>query len=176
MTATSNNYADALFMLAREENSVDAIFSDLETIKKAFAENPEYEQFLSAPSISKADRFASIESVFGGRVNTHTLSFLQLLCEKGKIAGIDDIASEFERLREWASGTAEAVVKTAVELSESQKQSLISALEKRTGKKIVLKTVTDKSVLGGLTVEIDGELIDGSVKSNLKRVREVISV
>ena len=104
------------------------------------------------------------------------MSFLQLLCEHQKAESFTECLAEYERLREWASGSVEAIVRTAVELSEDQKQGLIKSIERRTGKSVTIKTVIDKSLLGGIAVEIDGEILDGSVKNNLKRVREVISV
>ncbi len=161
-------------MLACEENSVDAFYNDLKAVNDVFASNAEYAQLLLSPGIPKAERLDCIESVFGGRINGHILSFVQLLCENGKIAELSVIFAEFEKLKEWASKTAEAVAVSAVELSDTQKQRLVSVLEKKTGKRIILKTVIDKSVLGGLTVTLDGEIIDGSVKTGLKRVREVI--
>ncbi len=175
MTATSNNFAEALFMLAIEEKSVDDFYGDLKLVDKAFAENPEYVELLTAHNIPKADRLSCIETAFADKVCKHILSFLQILCEKGKIAGLPTVFAEYEKLREAYCQTAEAVVTSAVELSNLQQKNLIAALEKRTGKKLILKTIIDKSVLGGLTVTIDGEVIDGSVKTNLKRVREVIS-
>lgn len=175
MTATGNNYAEALFMLAREENLVDDFYEGLKTAKGIFDENPEYLQFLSTPSILKSERTAALSQAFSGKINEHVLSFLQLLCEHGKAESFNECVAEYERLREWAAGAVEAVAKTAVELTNEQKAQLIAALEKRTGKSVTLKTVIDKSLLGGIAVEIDGEILDGSVKLNLKRAREVIS-
>ena len=175
MTATGNNYAEALFMLAREENSVDEFYDSLKTVQSAFEENPEYLQFLSTPSIPKSERTSALATAFEGKINIHVLSFLQLICEQGKAEHFFDCVSEFENLRQWASNTAVAVVKTAVELSDTQKSGLIKSLEKRMGKSITLECVIDSTLLGGISVEVDGESIDGSVKNNLKRVREVIS-
>ncbi len=176
MTATGNNYAEALFMLAREENLIDEFYNDLKLVEGLFKETPEYLQFLSTPSIPKSERTQAIAAAFESKVGAHILSFLQLLCEQGKAEGFYECVEEYTRLREWASGTVEAVVKTAVELTDTQKQGLIKGLERHTGKSVTLKIVIDKTLLGGIAVEIDGELLDGSVKSNLKRAREVISV
>lgn len=176
MTATGNNYAEALFMLAREENSVDEFYADLKTVKAIFDECPEYLQFLSTPSIPKSERTAALAAAFEGKISVHVLSFLQLICEHQKAESFDECFAEYERLREFAAGTVLAVVKTAVELSEQQKQGLIKALEKRTKKQVSLECVIDGGLLGGVQVEIDGEVLDGSVKNNLKRAREVISV
>ena len=79
MTATGNNYAEALFMLAREENNVDAFFESLKTVESVLNENPEYLQFLSTPSIPKSERTAALAAAFETKINEHVLSFLQLL-------------------------------------------------------------------------------------------------
>lgn len=176
MTATGNNYAEALFMLAREENLTEEFYDGLRLVEEVFVETPEYLQFLVTPSIPKSERTAALAAAFEGRVHTHVLSFLQLMCEQARSEQFFESASEFYRLREWASGTAIAVVKSTVELTDAQKSDLTAALEKRTGKKITLKCVIDNTLIGGIAVELDGELLDGSVKSNLKRAREVISV
>ena len=175
MTATGNNYAEALFMLAREENSIDEFYKSLKTAESTFKENTEYLQFLSTPSIPKSERTAALAEAFDGKINQHVLSFLQLLCEHGKAELFFDCVAEYERLRDWASGAVVATVKTVVELSDEQKQSLVKSLEKRTGKSVTLDCVTDSTLLGGIQVEIDGEILDGSIKNNLKRAREVIS-
>lgn len=176
MAATGNNYAEALFMLAREENLTDEFYEGLKLVESVLEDQPEYIQFLATPSISKSERTAALAAAFEGRVNSHVLSFLQLMCEQGKIERFFECASEYYRLREWEKGVAVAVVKSAVELTDTQKSDLIKALEKRTGKKVTLDCVVDGTLLGGVAVELDGELLDGSVKSNLKRAREVISV
>lgn len=176
MTATGNNYAEALFMLAREENLIDEFYEGLKLVEDVFVETPEYLQFLATPSIPKNERTAALAAAFEGKVNARILSFLQLMCEQGKAEQFFDSAEEFYRLREWAAGTVVAVVKSVVSLTETQKTDLIKVLEKRTGKKVSLNCVIDNTLLGGIAVELDGQLLDGSVKSNLKRAREVINV
>ena len=176
MTATGNNYAEALFMLAREENLIDEFYNGLKLVESSFCDTPEYLQFLSTPSIPKSERTAALSQAFEGKINTHVLSFLQLLCEHGKADTFFECVAEFSTLREWASGTVVAVVKAAVELDDAQKQALTKSLQKRTGKTVLLKCVVDTTLLGGITVEIDGQLLDGSIKQNLKRAREVIGV
>ncbi len=176
MTATSNNYADALFILAKEENKVEGFYKDLCLVKKVLDDEPEYLQFLSTPSIPKAERTSALEKAFGDEINLHVLSFLQLLCEKGKFHSFSDIVADFSALREYWDGSVKAVVKSAVPLTLSQEDRLLKKLEKQCGKNVILEKVIDKSVLGGLTVELDGKVLDGSVKTNLKHIRDVIGV
>ncbi len=175
MAATGNNYAEALFMLALEENLIDEFYNGLKLVEAVFKENPEYLQFLSTPSIPKSERTQALAAAFEEKIHEHILSFLQLLCEHGKVDNFFDCVSEFARLRELKNGTVVATVKTAIELDNAQKDSLINALQKRTGKTVSLKCVVEPALLGGIAVEIDGQLLDGSVKNNLKHAREVIS-
>ncbi len=161
-------------MLASEENAVDTFYKDLKLANDVIDKNFEYAQLLSAPAVPKAERLAAINTAFNNRVSGHILSFLCLLCEKGKIAELSDIFTDFSKLREWANKTVVATVTSAVALNTEQEKKLISALEKKTGKKVALKTVIDKSVLGGLTVTLDGEVLDGSVKTNINNIRKVI--
>lgn len=176
MTVTDNNYAEALFILAREENCIDDFYNSLKIAEASFKDCPEYLRFLSTPSIEKCERISALDKAFGGKINDYVLSFLKLLCEHGKAESFFDCVSEYERLREWASHTAVATVKSAVCLNETQKQKLVKSLERHTGKTITLKCVTDTSVIGGVEVEVDGEVLDGTIKNNLKRTREVIGV
>lgn len=175
MIATGNNYAEALFMLATEENSLEEFSESLESVSNAFSQNPDYIRFLQSPNIPKNERISALGEAFGGRINAHILSFLQLLCEHGKMADFTECRDQFEKLKKWAQNTATATVHSAVELSDSQKSALKEALEKQSGKSVVLQTQVDKSLLGGLVVEMDGKLLDGSIKRNLADIKEVIS-
>lgn len=176
MTATGNNYGEALFMLSREENVTDEIYKSLKTVESVFDENPEYLVFLSTPAIPEEERIAALQQAFEGKINDYVLSFLQILCKHKKSESFFECVKEFERLREFESRSAVAVVKSAVELTDLQKQKLTKNLETQIGKHVLLKCVTDASVIGGITVEVDGKIIDGSIKNNLKRAREVIVV
>ncbi len=175
MTANSNSYATALFMLASEEGCLDEFSHSLSVVCAAFDENPEYLQFLSTPTIPKNERTAAIAAAFDGKVHEHILSFIQLICEHGKLCEFDECVKEFEKLCEWSRKCVTATVTSALPLDDNQKDRLVKALQKRTGKSVLLQTTVDPSVLGGLVVEIDGQRLDGSIKHNLKQVKEVIT-
>ncbi len=68
----------------------------------------------------------------------------------------------------------QAHVTAAVELGPAQKQAVLAALEKQTGKKIEMKAEVDPSLIGGLRVEIGGRVFDGSLKTQLKRIEDTL--
>ncbi len=68
MSTISKEYAEALFTIALEEDCIDEIYSSLNMMNELFSENPEYIEFLSAPSIPKAERSSKLEECFSGKV------------------------------------------------------------------------------------------------------------
>ena len=174
MIASGNNYAEALFMLATEDDALGEYMQSLELVCSVFKENVEYMKLLSAPSVPKTERTAAVAEAFEGRVHENVLSYLQLLCEHRNIESIYECAEEFERLKKWHENCVVAIVKSVVELSEEQKSALKQKLQKISGKKVVLQCQVCPDIIGGLVVEMDGVLLDGSVRNNLNHIKEVI--
>ena len=174
MRATSKEYAAALFSLARETRSEEQTLEELRFIESVFEDAPEYAAFLGAPAIPKAERLGSLQSAFEGSLSEYTMSFLSLLCEQGGASILSECAAEYERLYNESAGLARAEVVSAVALSDDQKQRLRTKLEKLSGCKLHIRWRIDKELLGGVTVDIEGLRIDGSLRTKLKNVRKVI--
>ena len=135
--------------------------------------NPEYLDFLSSPNIPKSERIAAIEQAFSGE-HEYIVSFLSLLCEKGRIREIRECISEFKQLCDAADKISVAQVTSAFELSESQRSALTAKLQKLCGNRVVLDCKTDNSLMGGVIVSVDGKVIDGSVRHQLHQLKEVM--
>ena len=85
MMQTEREYAEALFSLAAEENSVAEYLDALLTVKELVAENPDYIELLASPAIPMSERLAAIDEAFDGRMPEYVVSFIRLLCENGRI-------------------------------------------------------------------------------------------
>lgn len=175
MSQVSREYAQALFMLAMEQNSGESYEKALDKVADAFSENPEYMQFLVSPGIPIMERLAAIEEAFSNSLPREVVSFLKILCEKKHIGEFFDCVSEYKELLNEISGVSNAKVISAVELNEKEKEALKEKLEKISGHKVMLDLTVDKSILGGVIVEIDGKIIDDSLQKHLKDVKDVIS-
>lgn len=173
MRAVINEYAEALFMLAQESGLTDEFSKQLKTVKHAFRNNPDYVLLLSAPGIPKEERASLVEQSFSD-CHEYVISFLRLLCENGHISGMLDCINEYEALRKSAQNTLVARVTSAVELNDKQKSAIKEKLQKRSGKKVQLKCRVDNKIIGGLVIEMDGRIMDGSIKRGLHDIREVI--
>ncbi len=174
MRATSKDYAAALYSLARENHSEKETLEELRLIESVFEGAPEYAAFLAAPAIPKSERLGSLGQAFEGSLSEFTMSFLSLLCEQGCAGLLSECAEEFEKMYNESAGLARAEVVSAVPLSDDQKQRLRTKLETLSGRKLNIRWRTDPQLLGGVTVDIEGLRIDGSLRTKLKNVRKVI--
>ncbi len=174
MRQTDREYAEALFCLCVEEDICESALSDMKTVREAFCENPEYSLMLASPAIPLSERLAAIDEAFSGRICEYCVYFLKLLCEKGRMSILLDSIEEFENLCTVYFGRITANITSAVELNDKQKSALLEKLEKANNKMIVPTYKVDPSVMGGLLVEMDGRVYDGTLKSRLRDVKEVM--
>lgn len=174
MERISRDYAVALFDIAKENSEEETVYRDLERVNEVFSEFPEYTEMLSAPSIPLQKRLAAVNEAFGKIVCEKVLSFIGILCKNSKIKTFSDCFREFEDLYSTDTKTVSAEVFSAVPLSEEQKNKLCKKLEKITGKTVVLDCKIDEKLIGGVTVKVDGKIIDGSVQRRLDDIKEVI--
>lgn len=175
MNGNAKEYALAIFAIALENDSMDQVHEDLVLVKDALRENPEYKEFLINPSIPKSERAQSIAVVFENRVCDDVFALLNIICDHGDIFTLEPAIDEFNSMYENFTRHAKAVVTSAVELTDEEKAKLVKKLCEVTKKNVDAEYVIDKSLIGGLIVDVDGKLYDGSVRKNLNNIKEVIS-
>lgn len=174
MVQTDREYAEALFSLALESEAEKAYLEALATVKGILDKEPEYLEFLSSPAIPVSERTASLDEAFDGVLPEYVLSFLGVLVEKGKIRSLPGCIGEYEKLVKESQKRVLAKVISAVPLSEEQTKAIAEKLEKRLGKSIDPVLFVDESLLGGVRVEVDGRIFDGSVRHRLSEMKEVM--
>ena len=175
MTEISKEYAEALFLLACEEGEEKGIMTALEDTAELLHKTPELMELLSSPGIPLKERQEVARSVFGGSLPQHLLSFILLLCEKGRIRSFESCVEEYRRLLQIKESVIRAKVVSAVPLTEDEIRGLTRNLEKKSGKTVVLDCSVDPSLLGGLIVEMNGTVMDGSLRHRLREVKEVMN-
>ena len=126
MTKTAKIYGDSLYDLAAEEKLTEEILPQMEQIMALFKENPDYLTLLSEPSIPKTERVGLLDKAFEGQLSLYLLNYLKLLCESGMLREYRDSCRQFKARYNEDHNIAEAVVTTAVALTEAQAQALNS--------------------------------------------------
>jgi F-type H+-transporting ATPase subunit delta len=161
----AKRYARAFLETASEEEIIELlqIRDELERGKTLF--------YLSLPSFSINKKEEFLFS-FLPALSENLKRFLLLLLRKRRIALLPEIIEELLRLKREREGIAEALVRSAIPLLPEERERLGKILENRLGKRIILQEEVDPSLIGGLTVEVEGDMIDASLKGFLIRLRE----
>jgi F-type H+-transporting ATPase subunit delta len=175
MSEIGKEYGAALFMLACEQDTLTDCAAGLDTVKSAFTSQPDYSELLASPSIPLSERLASLSAAFADEIPESVLSLLQLMCEKGRISCFYEAADEFTALLNARNGMSRAQIISAAALTEEQKKKLQQKLEQYTKGRVETTYTTDPTLLGGLIVNLDGKVLDGSLQGRLRDIKDVIN-
>ena len=174
MSQAGDLYGQSLYDLAAEENLTDDILGEMESVKGILKENPDYVVLLSEPSVPKKERLQLVDEALGESLTPYHLNFIKILIEKGFLREYSACYKRFRKSYNEAHDIADALVTTAVALSGDQLSQLKEKLEKISGKKVLLQQKTDPDILGGVRVDLEGQLFDGSVKGRLSELRRKV--
>ncbi|MBQ2897014.1 MAG: ATP synthase F1 subunit delta [Clostridia bacterium] len=174
MKETNIEYAQALFAIAKENNSILEYSECLKEISDIVEENAEYTEFLDSPAIPLLKRLDAVDEAFKDKMPEHIVSFLKVLINNGRIRALKECIEEFMKLEMLESNALNVCVYSSVPLSEEQKEKLIKKLENKYKKTVDATFSEDKSLISGIKIVIEDEVLDGSIKKRLKNLKEVI--
>lgn len=167
-------YALALYEVAKEKDKVDEYINDLREICDLIENNKDFYEVVKHPQISTKNKKRTFINIFKGKIDEELLSFLLILIEKDRILYLREKLNEMEKIDLERKNILSAVVKTAVPLLESEISNLQEKLEKQYNKKIIITTEIDKSLLGGVYVRVGNDVIDGTIKSKLEEMKDIM--
>ena len=173
--ATARVYARSLFDLANKHGGqaeIEATVAELEDILEIARSDARFAEFLSSPSISSADRAKSLAKIFQGRVSDLTFKFLQVLNEKDRIGHLSSIATAFDQESQEKFGRVEVDVFTVEPVTPDLLRTMKERLTKVMGKDVVLHPYTDANMIGGVKFRIGDQLIDASVATRLRKLKD----
>jgi len=168
----SKAYAEALFSVAKEENRIEALRSELDFVVSSFETYPEFFEIVKMPTLNKSDKKDVIVETFGEKVSIEMINFFKTLIDKNRIVDILAIRSEFNARVDDFNKVLSVTVESVVPLTEQQLQTLTQKLKAKLGKEIVLVPSVNSDLLGGLVVKMGEQVIDGSVKYKLESMLE----
>lgn len=174
MTQAAQQYAQALYELARDENIAKEMLSQLQALAEAFGEEADFLRLLAAPDLSKPERYALLDSAFRGKLHPYLLHFLKILTQEGLIRKFTDCSRHFQSCYDSDNGILPVRVYTAQPLTTQQTERLTGKMESITGKTVLLENKLDPTCLGGVRLCYDGKQIDGTVVSRLEAVRKLL--
>jgi F-type H+-transporting ATPase subunit delta len=108
-------------------------------------------------------------------VSDLTYKFLQVLNEKGRLGHLSPIVAAYEQMVQHAYGRVEVDVYTATPIDQQEVAAIRDRLKSMLGKEPVIHPYIDEGMIGGLRLQIGDQLIDGSVRTQLRKLRDNLS-
>lgn len=171
----ARRYAQALLDIGVDRDNYTDLRDQLDDLVAIYEASKPFRTALLNPSIRLDERRSVVRALAKTRGWDQMLvNFSLLLLDNDRFRLAPTIAREFGKMVDEKSGNVRARVTSAVELSDTQKKGLKVALGEITGKEVLLETDVDESLLGGAVARIGSMVYDGSVKSQIERLRDSI--
>ena len=166
-------YAAAFFAVAQAEGALEDVEDELFRVSRTIAGDDRLRSVLTDPSIPVEARQGVIEDLLRA-ARPITRSLVAFVVGAGRARDLPDIVDEFLKMAAGARQREVAEVTSAVPLDEAQKERLAQALSNATGKQVEVLVIVDPYVLGGLRARIGDRVIDGTVRTRLEKLRDVL--
>jgi F-type H+-transporting ATPase subunit delta len=168
--AIARRYAEAIFQIALKQNIVDRTLEDVKGITEIFAIR-KLAYLLREPKVPIQRKEKALREAFATKVLPTSLNLALLLVQRGLVDVMSNIANELEKLVLDYRNEAIAKVTTAASMDQKQSNLVKKALERSTGKSIIMGTHVDPDILGGVIARVGDQLIDGSVRYRLQALQ-----
>jgi F-type H+-transporting ATPase subunit delta len=173
--AIARRYAKALIQLAIEEGAVEKYYDELAGFGSILDTHSDFAALLSSPAYTIETKKALLKDV----IDKLTLSkivanFFFLLLEKNRLNHLSSIIVGYRGFADELSGLLRTTVTSALPLEDKQIEEIKAALEKTTGKTVLLKVEYDQSLIGGVVAQIGDTIFDGSIKTQLDRIQDIL--
>ena len=166
-------YATALVAVAQAEGALTKVEDELFAFAKAAEQNPALREALTDQSLPVENRQALVRDILG-RAHPVTINLLSFVIESGRARDLSKIADAFVQLAASSREHAVAEIRSAVPLTDKQRERLQKALSRATGRTVEVKVVVDPTVIGGVVARVDDLVFDGSVASRLEDAKHAL--
>ena len=168
-------YAQALFAVAEAEGALEQVEDELYRFGKAAEASTDLRDALTDPALPAERKRGVLHELLGDRANPHTVNLLAFIVEQGRARDLSRIVNALAEVAAERRRRTVAEVRTAVPLDEDQRERLVEALSRATGKDVELKVLVDPNVIGGVVARVGDQVFDGSVRRKLELAREQLT-
>lgn len=169
----ARRYAEAVFDLASEDGTEDAWLTALQTLAAA-AEDDETRAYFQNPAITDEAKVAALEIILTAAGDQAARNLARMLIRRQRFSHLPGILEAFEEMTLRARGIAIADVTTALPLSDLERQHVSAELARIVGSDVEVRAHVDDAIIGGIVARIGDQLIDGSVRTQLRDLRSTL--
>lgn len=169
-------YARALMEVGSATNEVDLFGMQLDALASAVESDVQFKVFLESPKIRREEKKKTLEKALQGKVADPVLNLVRILIDRDRQDLVEDISEAYREQSDEAAGRINATITSAAELPADVRNTLIAAITKKTNKEVVSTEQVDAGLLSGLTIQIGDLVVDGSLRTQLRKVRQEVSL
>ena len=159
---------------AEAQGQLEQVEDELYQLSILLDKEQELTQLLSDRTATAAQKRGLLASVIYGKVTMFTEALALQVIGRPQHNPVDDLAALSEGVAELRGKTV-ARVATAESLNDDQRGALARKLEQIYGREIAIHSEVDPSLLGGMVVRVGDEVIDGSTRGKLARLRTEVA-
>ena len=175
VSGVSGRYATALFELARDEKSIDAVRADLDRFNAMLDESADLRRLVRSPVFSSEAQSKALAAVLDqAGISGISANFLKVLTANRRLFAVADVIRAFNALVAKYKGEATADVTVAETLSDKNLDALKVALKAVTGKDVTLNVKVDPSIIGGLVLKLGSRMVDSSLRTKLNSIKHAM--
>ncbi len=175
MSSVARRYAKAILAVAEGENELEKCGEELAALA-ALTAGPEVSQAIANPMVAEGKR-RELAVALAGEIGARPTmrNFMSVLADNQRLDQLGNIAVQYRKLLDQKLGRVRAIVKSASALGDADLQRIVETFEKKTGKQVLAEAIVDESLLGGVVVDIEGQVFDGSLRNQLKSLADDIA-
>ena len=174
ISTVARPYAEAMFRTARDKNALGPVAEGLALVA-AIARDPQMHSVLGNPKVSAQQKKDLFTAVAGDRIDASVRNLLSVLVDGHREVLIGAIEEQFEELKHEHERVVRARITSAQALTDAQRDEIVSALEKRYGRKVEAELAVDAQLLGGARVQVGDQVINASVRDALAQMAAALT-
>ena len=175
VSGVSGRYATALFELARDENSIDAVKAELDRFAAMLDESADLKRLVRSPVFAAEAQLKALSAVLEkAEITGVSANFLKVLAANRRLFAVSEVIRAFNALVAKFKGEATADVTVAETLSDKNLEALKAALKSVTGKDVTLDVKVDPSIIGGLVLKLGSRMVDSSLRTKLNSIKNAM--
>ena len=173
ISSISTKYAEALVGVATDLQQEDKVNDELVVFGKLLESHKELQETLTNPAIPFSAKRKIIEALAGKvLIGKTVVNLILVLLENARMSQFQQVLMIYRNLLDERRGLVVVDVFSATEIKVSDRQDLEKTIANLTGKKVRLRYHIDEKLIGGLKLQIGSTILDGSVETQLKQVRQ----
>ena len=172
----AKRWAKALIELTKEDASLsgDEILKTLRDVAETFNSSEELKSVINNPSISVEEKQIVLSKMYQDKIIPIVYNFLFALNLRKRLNIINEIADEYEKELEQLNNIVRVNVVSAIDINENKKEDINTRLEQKFNKEVKTNWNVDNDIIGGLLFNVNGTVVDNSIKHRLEKLSENI--